>query len=169
MWDHTEAENLMFMSFSTLHNSCYNCITRLVSGNIYASIQNTKYALLSLAEFVEIFALFGRTKQTKNLRREDQTRFWGPGPCTLVLGKVDQLQSATNGQRHHVLQGSAQSDLPPLSTLHKVAHYSHHVYHVYQAHHVGNDQSRSLTSLSWYWHAEVIPLILSAQLKLCVI
>ena len=39
MWDHTEAENLMFMSLSTLHNSCYNYITRLVSGNIYASIQ----------------------------------------------------------------------------------------------------------------------------------
>ena len=56
--------------------------------------------------------------------------------ATLVLGKVDQLQSATNGQRHHVLQGSAQSDLPPLSTLHKVAHSSHHAYHVYQAQHV---------------------------------
>ena len=27
------------MSLSTLHNSCYNYITRLVSGNIYASIQ----------------------------------------------------------------------------------------------------------------------------------
>ena len=37
--------------------------------------QNTKYALLSLVEFVEIYALFGRTKQTKNLRWEDQTRF----------------------------------------------------------------------------------------------
>ena len=55
------------MSLSTLHNSCYNYITGLVSGNIYASIQNTKYALLSLVEFVEIYALFGRTKQTKNL------------------------------------------------------------------------------------------------------
>ena len=124
MWDHTEAENLMFMSLSTLHNSCYNYITRLVSGNIYASIQlyspkisdwsdwedqsaektnnwkdkklfnkqmghkkikyfienrdysqNTKYALLSLVEFVEIYALFGRTKRTKNLRREDQNGF----------------------------------------------------------------------------------------------
>ena len=63
----------MFMSLSTLHNSCYNYITRLVSGNIYASIQNTKYALLLLVEFVEIYALFGRTKQTKNLRWEDQT------------------------------------------------------------------------------------------------
>ena len=39
MWDHTEAENLMFMSLSTLHNSCYNYIIRLMSGNIYASIQ----------------------------------------------------------------------------------------------------------------------------------
>ena len=65
----------MFMSLSTLHNSCYNYITRLVSGNIYASIQNTKYALLSLVEFVEIYVLFGRTKQTKNLRWEDQTGF----------------------------------------------------------------------------------------------
>ena len=50
------------MSLSTLHNSCYNYITRLVSGNIYASIQNTKYALLLLVEFVEIYVLFGRTK-----------------------------------------------------------------------------------------------------------
>ena len=45
------------MSLSTLHNSCYNYITRLVSGNIYASIQNTKYALLSLVEFVETVPL----------------------------------------------------------------------------------------------------------------
>ena len=75
MGDHTEAENLMFMSLSTLHNSCYNYITCLVSGNIYASIQNTKYALLSLVEFVEIYTLFGMTKQTKNLHWEDQTRF----------------------------------------------------------------------------------------------
>ena len=62
---------------------------------------------------------------------------------------------------NRAIQGSAQSDLPPLSTLHKVthsshhayhvyqaqhvnvAHYSHQVHHVYQAHHVGNDQSRS--------------------------
>ena len=35
----------------------------------------TKYTLLSLVEFVEIYALFGRTKQTKNLRWEDQTGF----------------------------------------------------------------------------------------------
>ena len=69
----------MFMSLSTLHNSCYNYITRLVSGNIYASIQNTKYALLSLAEFVEIYALFGRTKQTQNLCAEDQIQFLGLG------------------------------------------------------------------------------------------
>ena len=34
MRDHTEAEHSMFMSLSTLHNSCYNYITRLVSGNI---------------------------------------------------------------------------------------------------------------------------------------
>ena len=34
-----------------------------------------KYALMSLVDFVEIYALFGRTKQTKNLRWEDQTRF----------------------------------------------------------------------------------------------
>ena len=60
MWDHTEAENLM-------------------SGNMYASIQNTKYALLSLAEFVEIYALFGRTKQTQNLCAEDQIQFLGLG------------------------------------------------------------------------------------------
>ena len=39
MWDHTVAENLMLMPLSTLHYSCYNYITRLVSGNIYASIQ----------------------------------------------------------------------------------------------------------------------------------
>ena len=69
----------MFMSLSTLHNSCYNYITRLMSGNIYASIQNTKYALLSLAEFVEIYALFGRTKQTQNLCAEDQIQFLGLG------------------------------------------------------------------------------------------
>ena len=69
----------MFMSLSTLHNSCYNYITRLVSGNIYASIQNTKYALLSLAEFVEIYAFFGRTKQTQNLCAEDQIQFLGLG------------------------------------------------------------------------------------------
>ena len=75
----------MFMSLSTLHNSCYNYITRLVSGNIYASIQNTKYALLSLAEFVEIYALFGRTKQTQNLCAEDQIQFLGLGKCVLLF------------------------------------------------------------------------------------
>ena len=59
----------MFMSLSTLHNSCYNYITRLVSGNIYASIQNTKYALLSLVEFTRFLRgpnrpkiCIGRTK-----------------------------------------------------------------------------------------------------------
>ena len=31
--------------------------------------------LVELVEFVEIYALFGRTKQTKNLRWEDQNRF----------------------------------------------------------------------------------------------
>ena len=36
------------------------------------------YALLLLFEFVEIYALFGRTKQTKNLRWEDQNRRTGP-------------------------------------------------------------------------------------------
>ena len=51
MWDHTEAENLMFMSLSTLHNSCYNYITRLVSGNIYASLQSYCHTkLVSLSE-----------------------------------------------------------------------------------------------------------------------
>ena len=38
MRDHTEAENLMFMSLSTFHNSCYNYMTRLVSGNIYVKV-----------------------------------------------------------------------------------------------------------------------------------
>ena len=33
------------------------------------------YALMSLVEFVEIYALFGRTKRTKNLRWEDQRGF----------------------------------------------------------------------------------------------
>ena len=31
--------------------------------------------LVELVEFVEIYALFGRTKQTKNLRWEDQNGF----------------------------------------------------------------------------------------------
>ena len=79
----------MFMSLSTLHNSCYNYITRLVSGNIYASIQNTKYALLSLAEFVEIYALFGRTKQTQNLCAEDQIQFLGLGDEVYLIAKFD--------------------------------------------------------------------------------
>ena len=30
---------------------------------------------MSLVDFVEIYALFGRTKQTKNLRWEDQNGF----------------------------------------------------------------------------------------------
>ena len=77
----------MFMSLSTLHNSCYNNITRLVSGNIYASIQNTKYALLS-AEFVEIYALFGRTKQTQNLCAEDQIQFLGLGKSVKIINIV---------------------------------------------------------------------------------
>ena len=33
------------------------------------------YALLSLVEFIEIYALFGRTKPTKNLWWEDQNGF----------------------------------------------------------------------------------------------
>ena len=41
--------------------------------------QNTKYALLMFFENVEIYALFGRTKWTQNLRWEDQNRFQGPG------------------------------------------------------------------------------------------
>ena len=81
------------MSLSTLHNSCYNYITRLVSGNIYASIQNTKYALLSLAEFVEIYALFGRTKQTQNLCAEDQIQFLGLGFRAGSLCKCEHFRS----------------------------------------------------------------------------
>ena len=51
-----------------------------MSGSIYAFIQNTKYALLSLVEFVEIYALFfGRTKQIQNLCVKDQIQFLGPG------------------------------------------------------------------------------------------
>ena len=33
-----------------------------------------------LVEFVQIYALFERTKRTKNLRWEDQNGFLGPGP-----------------------------------------------------------------------------------------
>ena len=62
-------------------------------GNINASIQNTKYALLSLAEFVEIYALFGRTKQTQNLCVEDQIQFLGLG-CGAAQSFLQSLLSS---------------------------------------------------------------------------
>ena len=46
MWDHTEAENLMFMSLSTLHNSCYNYIKHVSCLETYTlpfKTQNTHF------------------------------------------------------------------------------------------------------------------------------
>ena len=53
--------------------------------------QNTKYALAMFSEHVHIYALFGRTKWTQNLRWEDQNRYKGPGvgPPPTVLLVVD--------------------------------------------------------------------------------
>ena len=58
--------------------------------------QNTKYALLTLVEFVEIYALLGRTKQTKNLRWDPVVALWiekvlcthnlGPKSCIPYVG-----------------------------------------------------------------------------------
>ena len=63
-WD-TEKLNISLKTETTVHCEIIFC----------EGSQNTKYALLSLVEFVEIYALFGRTKQTRNLRWEDQNRF----------------------------------------------------------------------------------------------
>ena len=63
-WD-TEKLNISLKTETTVHCGIIFC----------EGSQDTKYALMSLVEFVEIYALFGRTKQTKNLRWEDQNRF----------------------------------------------------------------------------------------------
>ena len=73
---------------------------------------------MSLVEFVEIYALFGRTKQTQNLCAEDQIQFLGLGlggpglggaRACLIFGN---MKSYLKQLAHHRLNVLANIALP---------------------------------------------------------
>ena len=52
----------------------------------------TKWPFLAFVAYVEIYAFFGGTKWTQNLRAGDQIRFWGLGRQTWWLSTIYQTK-----------------------------------------------------------------------------
>ena len=63
--------------------------------------QNLKFALLMIFENIEVYALFGRTKWTQNLRQEDQNRFQGPGRS---VSQISQGDPATEKSKNPIIK-----------------------------------------------------------------
>jgi len=89
-----------------------SCGDKIVLGGSSMGAASAVYAALQKPEKVKglVLVRLPTAWEERKLRK----------PQLEAAAKALQMKYATNGQRHHVLQGSAQSDLPPLSTLHKV-------------------------------------------------